>query len=297
MTTINYGVDYYEVVGASETLTGAKLKQKILSEFQKLDVEIRTTIPQRIQKEAKGKLRVELGREPTQTEELDYLYEKTQNPDTNKRDKEYVEKSQKFQLVNEAREILLNSNKKSQYDNLHNRKKEVKCYDHNTGIYGGKLEAKWASNAYEKKQSEIQEVENRLRKLNLTEFKNTVEDLLNQEAADNELDAENMKEETQEAIEKAKNDPTSEKITQAEEKICQNGADNRLKTLLTQIENRLNSNDLDWEEISEAIVNLSSYLSTENKYQKKAYENQASHLNSILNRLQNNTEETTQTPW
>src|SRR6185503_8218373 len=143
-------------------------------------------------------------------------------------------------------------------------------------------------------------IENRLRELSADNFGNIVEDLLNQQAENNELDADNMNDETKETVEKAKADPTPKNIFQAEEAICQNGADNKLTDLLTNIENKLkeDGDDLDPEAKSEIIAELLNYLSTENKYQKQAYKNQKFHLDSLLNRLQNeNDTNETQTPW
>src|SRR5947209_6429280 len=127
---VNYSVDYYEIIGVPETLSGAKLKIEVLKMCKEMDVEVRTTLPQRIRREAKEKLYQQLGREPTATEERTYCYEKTEDPNPLKRDREFVEKSIKFRLVNEAREIFLNADNKKNYDDFHTRKRQVTCFDH-----------------------------------------------------------------------------------------------------------------------------------------------------------------------
>jgi DNA-directed RNA polymerase specialized sigma subunit len=133
----------------SETLTGARLKAKVLRFITDLDIEVRTTIPQRIRRDGEKELRKKLGREPSNSEITIYIYEKTQNADTSQRDKEYVEKTIKLRLANEARQTLLNNSDKDQYDGVHNQARRATCYDHNTGVYNTKadkkIEEKWFS--------------------------------------------------------------------------------------------------------------------------------------------------------
>jgi hypothetical protein len=91
-----------------------------------------------------------------------------------------------------------------------------------------------STDAYQKKEVEIQAIENRLKELDPSQYKKTTEDLLNKQVEDNGLNDSNLDDETKKAINGAKQDPTLENIAKAEEKICQNGADNKLKDLIAQ---------------------------------------------------------------
>lgn len=110
-------------------------------------------------------------------------------------------------------------------------------------------------------------------------------DLLDQQVKNNGLNESNMDQETKQALAEAKTNPTPENIAKAEDKVAQNGVDNKLKDLITQIENKLKSGNLTPKEKSEIATILLSYTISKNKYQKQAYEKLKDKVDSLLSEL------------
>ncbi|CFW92849.1 Conserved protein of unknown function [endosymbiont DhMRE of Dentiscutata heterogama] len=140
-----------------------------------------------------------------------------------------------------------------------------------------------SSNGYEEKESEIQAIENRLRELNPDEYKQTQIKLLDQQIENNNLTDSNMDEETKAAVAEAKADPTPEKMAYAEEKVAQNGVNNSLTNLLTQI--RAKIKNLSPQEKQEAITKILEFIISENKYQKQAYQKEKPQVDALLAEL------------
>ena len=142
-----------------------------------------------------------------------------------------------------------------------------------------------SSNAYQEKEAEIQALENRLQELDPSQYKKTAEDLLDQQIKNNGLSDNNMDEETKKAIAEAKLNPTPENRAKAEEKICQNGANNNLDNLLTQTLNKLKKGNLTESEKQAAINEIIKFILSENKYQREAYKLKKSKVNALLAEL------------
>jgi DnaJ domain len=167
------------------------------------------------------------------------------------------------------------------YQNLENILKQIK-----------KLRS---SNAYQEKVEEVRAIENRLRELNPTQFEETALNSLNQQVKDEGLNEGNMDEETKTALAVAKQNPTLENLAMAEEKVHQNGADNKIKDLVTQTWNKLKKGNLTNEEKKKLEREIITLLASENKYQKQACQKHKHEINVLLAELrgeksQNDTE-------
>ncbi|CAH1755655.1 16098_t:CDS:2 [Entrophospora sp. SA101] len=92
----------------------------------------------------------------------------------------------------------------------------------------------FSSDAYQEKKLEIQAVENHLQELDPKKFKETIKKSLDEQVKNNGLTESNMDDETKQELAEAKQDPTTEKVAIAKEKIAQNGANNNLNNLLTE---------------------------------------------------------------
>ncbi|CAI2173577.1 608_t:CDS:2 [Funneliformis geosporum] len=137
------------------------------------------------------------------------------------------------------------------------------------------------------KEAEIKALEARLQELDPSQYQNTSQELLEQQIKNNGLTENNMDEETKKAIAEAKQDPTNPvKIAQAEEKIAQNGTDNKLNNLITQSLNKLKKGNLTKKEKEEIINEFMSFIATDNKYNKTAYQKQKQKVDALLAQLQ-----------
>jgi lipopolysaccharide export LptBFGC system permease protein LptF len=108
-----------------------------------------------------------------------------------------------------------------------------------------------------------------------------------------------MNEEIKIALKEAKENPTEKNIAKAEEAICQNGADNKLKELVTQTHNKLKKGNLSKQEKDQIIVEILALMTSENKYQKQAFQKYQHELNKLLTELQGGTsqQEDSGIPW
>ncbi|CAG8456396.1 1437_t:CDS:2 [Paraglomus occultum] len=94
-----------------------------------------------------------------------------------------------------------------------------------------------------------------------------------------------MDEETKKAIAEAKQNSTPENRAKAEEKICQNGANNKLSNLITNIRNKLKKSNLTKSE-KEAVINeIIKFILADNKYQKEAYKIKRHEVDALLAEL------------
>ncbi|CAI2173076.1 7564_t:CDS:2 [Funneliformis geosporum] len=144
-----------------------------------------------------------------------------------------------------------------------------------------------STNAYQEKEAEIKALETRLQELDPSQYQKTSQDLLEQQIKSNGLTENNMDEETKKAVAEAKQDPTNPvKIAQAEEKIAQNGTDNKLNSLITQSLNKLKKGNLTKKEKEEIINEFTSFIATDNKYKKMAYQKQKQKVDALLAQLQ-----------
>jgi polyhydroxyalkanoate synthesis regulator phasin len=137
---------------------------------------------------------------------------------------------------------------------------------------------------YEQKMSEVQVIESQLQNLNPEKIGETVEQLLNQQQQNNGLNESNTSEETKQAVNEAKRNPTPEKQKKAEELICQNGADNNLTELSQKIKTRIEQGDLSEEEAKSLVDEIQEFIS-KNNYQRAAYENNQQALDALVNEL------------
>jgi len=142
-----------------------------------------------------------------------------------------------------------------------------------------------SSNVYQEKLTEIQTIENRLQELDPSQYEKTKISLLDQQLKDEGLNDSNMDEETKAALKEAKQNPTPENITKAEEKIHQNGANNNLDSLLTQTLNKLKKGNLTESEKQAAISKIIEFILSENKYQREAYKLKKSKVDALLAEL------------
>ena len=142
-----------------------------------------------------------------------------------------------------------------------------------------------SSNAYQEKEVEIQALENRLQELDPSQYKKTSNELLDQQIKNNGLNDNNMDEETKKEIAEAKRNPTPENRAKAEEKICQNGANNNLSNLITSLRNKLKKGNLTKEEKETAINEIMKFIITENKYQREAYKFKKHEVDALLAEL------------
>ena len=142
-----------------------------------------------------------------------------------------------------------------------------------------------SSNAYQEKEAEIQALENRLQELDPSQYKKTSNELLDQQIKNNGLTENNMDEETKKAIMEAKQNPTPEKIAKAEEKICQNGANNNLDNLINKTLSRLRKGNLTKKEKEELVREILTFITSENKYKKSAFLKRQSKVNALLAEL------------
>jgi len=151
-----------------------------------------------------------------------------------------------------------------------------------------------STTAYQEKKSEIQAIEKRLQQLSPAKYRETVAKFLDQQIKDNGLTDDNMYDETKKAVEEAKQDPTNkEKKNKAEEKIAQNGTDNSLKDLLTEIHKEIIKGNLTKKDKDRLIKKIVEFITTENKYRKKSHERYKHEVDTVLSilkgkKLQNN---------
>jgi hypothetical protein len=95
-----------------------------------------------------------------------------------------------------------------------------------------------------------------------------------------------MDEETKKAVEEAKKDPTNpEKIAKAEEKIAQNGANNKLDNLVTETSNKLKKGNLTKKEKQKLAAEFLAFI-VGNDYQKNAYQKRKQEVEALLAKLQ-----------
>jgi len=124
-----------------------------------------------------------------------------------------------------------------------------------------------------------------LQELDPSQYKKTSNELLDQQIKNNGLNDNNMDEETKKAIAEAKRNPTPENRAKAEEKICQNGANNNLSNLITSLRNKLKKGNLTKEEKETAINEIMKFIITENKYQREAYKFKKHEVDALLAEL------------
>jgi len=107
-----------------------------------------------------------------------------------------------------------------------------------------------------------------------------------------------MDEETKKALTEAKANPTPENIAKAEEKICQNGANNNLDNLITKTLNRLKKGNLTKKEKEEIAREILTFITSENKYKKNAFLKRQPEVNALLAELkkENDNQENHQLP-
>jgi curved DNA-binding protein CbpA len=140
-----------------------------------------------------------------------------------------------------------------------------------------------STTAYQEKESEIQAIEKRLQKINPAKYRETVAKFLDQQIKDNGLNDDNMYDETKKAVEESKQDPTNkEKKNKAEEKIAQNGTDNNLKNLLTEIKKEIIKGNLTNKDKDRLIKKIVEFITTENRYRKKAHQMYKHEVDSTL---------------
>ncbi|CAG8601737.1 4685_t:CDS:2 [Paraglomus brasilianum] len=125
----------------------------------------------------------------------------------------------------------------------------------------------------------------KLQELDPSQYEKTKISLLDQQLKDEGLNDSNMDEETKAALKEAKQNPTPENITKAEEKIHQNGANNNLDNLLTQTLNKLKKGNLTESEKQAAISKIIEFILSENKYQREAYKLKKSKVDALLAEL------------
>jgi len=157
------------------------------------------------------------------------------------------------------------------YQNLANILQQIKKYR--------------SSYAYSAKKAEIQALEKRLQELNPADYQSTTNNLLDQQIQDNGLNEENMDEKTKQAIAEAKADATPEKVAQAEERIVQNGVDNNLTSLLTQIETQLQKGNLSQSDKEQLITQLNEFITGKSAFHAKAYFKKKPKIDALLAEL------------
>src|SRR5687767_12466741 len=105
-----------------------------------------------------------------------------------------------------------------------------------------------------------------------------------------------MDDETKTALAEAKQNPTSENIAKAEEKNAQNGANNNLNNLITEIESKLKKSNLSEKEKQRLATEILQFIS-KNNYSKNAYQKQKHKVDRLLAQLQGEkSQDNTQTP-
>jgi len=133
----------------------------------------------------------------------------------------------------------------------------------------------------------------RLKELNTSEYQNTNTEVLDQQVENEGLDEINTNEETKKAVEEAKKNPTEENVKKAEEVIAQNGAENRLKSYLNEVENRLKKGDLKDSEKPQILVEMLTFLH-QNKYSEAAYKKMKERADNLMNQLKGKEEDNSQ---
>jgi len=108
--------------------------------------------------------------------------------------------------------------------------------------------------------------------------------VLEQQAENEGLDENNTSEETKKTVEEAKKNPTPKNNKKAEEAIHQNGAENKLKGYLDEIEDRLKKGDLKDSEKSQILVEMLTFLH-QNKYSEEAYKKMKERADNLMNQL------------
>jgi len=144
-----------------------------------------------------------------------------------------------------------------------------------------------SSDGYSEVKSEVQEIENRLKELNPTEYQNTNENSLNQQAENEGLNDTNIDEETKKAMDDAKKFPTTENKNKAEELIQQNGAKNKLENVLNEIEVEIENGDLDDAKKNELMLKLIA-TANQNEYMKMAAQKLKDRIEALKSKLKGN---------
>jgi curved DNA-binding protein CbpA len=239
-----------------------------------------------LRQEAINKIRTELEKEPVvdkselinQNWEADLDQAQTEKAIKELRDQilaDIYSKRAAKQEASRLNELLTQAKQKenwNNYQNLANILKQIKQLR--------------SSNAYQEKKSEIQSIEDKLRELNPGKWKETASELLDQLIKNNGLNDNNMDKETKAALREAKEDPNNkEKLAKAEERICQNGANNNLSNLITSLRNKLRKGNLTKEEKEAAINEIMKFIITENKYQRDAYKFKRHEVDALLAEL------------
>ncbi|CAI2162289.1 13556_t:CDS:2 [Funneliformis geosporum] len=142
-----------------------------------------------------------------------------------------------------------------------------------------RLDKLFSTNAYQSQLAEIKTIENRLRELNPTKYRERTKQLLNQHIKNNKLSEEELDEEALRAIAEVEQDPSSEKVNVAEEKIAVCGARKELKGILNKVDKIQNKQE------KGALVNELLGFTNRNKFTEIAYHEKKSLIDNLISEL------------
>jgi hypothetical protein len=138
-----------------------------------------------------------------------------------------------------------------------------------------------SSDTYQKHETEIEALENKLKGLDTSKFNQQLGTNLEQQLKNNNLTKGETSKETQEAIDKAKKtgDLTDKKV--AEAKISQDGAKKGLNTLVAKAKKTLTASKPEKEQMAREIENAIK----KNKFWQDAYQKNKSQIDQLLSQL------------
>ncbi|RHZ36691.1 hypothetical protein [endosymbiont GvMRE of Glomus versiforme] len=132
---IDFGVDYYEVLGLPENASKREIRDKGIKLITKLDKKVRIEIPDRIKKQVEEELKRKLGRTPTGLEIEKEAEPRIRTDNADVSDKEIIKATRELRFAKEAYETLFNNQKRKKIDDGYlGIKDKVTCYSHQPAV-------------------------------------------------------------------------------------------------------------------------------------------------------------------